>query len=656
MLESLHVKNLALIEEEEIFFGDAFNILTGETGAGKSVVLGSVNLALGAKSGSDIIRSGSDHALIELVFSLNENEIEKVKSLDLDVEDGSLIISRKISNGKSVCRVNGETVTASVLKKLSTVLIDIYGQNENQSLLKSSTYERMLDRYAGDCVILIQNDLKDERARYNELVNDLKPGEDDELESRFRFLGNAQKIMEAISETHRLTGYDDPGAIGNLIGSAVSRLNSVTGYDERIASLYKELSDAEEIISGFNRSLSSYEDDLTFDEEEFDRITQRLDLINSMKSRFGDSIEKILKSLSEKEARLDKLNDLDKYLADMEAEKERLHASMLDKCEKISALRSDSAVKLSDQLKEAMEGLNFQNINLRIDVKPDPSSITDTGYDEIEFLVSLNVGEELKPMQNVASGGELSRIMLAIKSVFAEDNDVSTLIFDEIDAGISGKTAFKVATKMNELSKDHQLICITHLPQIASMADTHFLIEKSVNEGRTITGIKKLDEEGSVKELARMLGCQTVTIRYYEREGLLREPERTERNYRLYGDSEIERLRFIRHCRLHGMNLAEIRELLAFRDNPTVSCDWINSLVERHIANVDAQIAALTHLRQHLQELLGKCSGGRRGGECGILASLNSGEECPYCKNLACGHAASNGGGAAVDVKKPQKM
>lgn len=540
MLESLHVKNLALIEEEEIFFCDAFNILTGETGAGKSVVLGSVNLALGAKSGSDIIRSGSDHALIELVFSLNENETEKVKALDLDVEDGSLIISRKISNGKSVCKVNGETVTASILKKLSTILIDIYGQNENQSLLKSSTYERMLDRYAGDSVILIQNDLKDERARYNELVNeldhenndnsvtdrekelleyeieqirnaDLKPGEDDELESRFRFLGNAQKIMEAISETHRLTGYDDPGAIGNLIGSAVSRLNSVTGYDERIASLYKELSDAEEIISGFNRCLSSYEDDLTFDEEEFDRITQRLDLINSMKSRFGDSIEKILKSLSEKEARLDKLNNLDKYLADMEAEKERLHTSMLDKCKKISALRSDSAVKLSVQLKEAMEGLNFQNINLRIDVKPDPSSITDTGYDEIEFLVSLNVGEELKPMQNVASGGELSRIMLAIKSVFAEDNDVSTLIFDEIDAGISGKTAFKVATKMNELSKDHQLICITHLPQIASMADTHFLIEKSVNEGRTITGIKKLDEEGSVKELARMLGGEDIT-------------------------------------------------------------------------------------------------------------------------------------------------
>ncbi len=540
MLESLHVKNLALIEEEEIFFGDAFNILTGETGAGKSVVLGSVNLALGAKPGADIIRSGSDHALIEIVFSLNEDEIRKVKALDLEVEDGSLIISRKIGNGKSVCRVNGETVPASVLKKLSSILIDIYGQNENQSLLKSSTYERMLDRFSGDSVTGIQMELKEERARYNEIVNelerenndstvtdrekelleyeieqirnaDLKPGEDEELEERFRFMSNSQKIREAIFETHRLTGYDEPGSIGNLIGNAVSRLNSVTGFDERIASLYRELSDAEEIISSFNRSLSSYEDDLTFDEEEFDLIGQRLDLINSMKSRFGDSIEKIMTVLSEKEARLDKLNNFDRYLDDLNKEKERLHGSMIDKCERISAIRSQSALKLSEELKDAMEGLNFQNIGLRIDVKPDPSSITDTGFDDIEFLVSLNVGEELKPMQNVASGGELSRIMLAIKSVFADDNDVSTLIFDEIDAGISGKTAFKVATKMNELSKGHQLICITHLPQIASMADTHFLIEKSVNDGRTITGIRKLDDEGSVNELARMLGGEDIT-------------------------------------------------------------------------------------------------------------------------------------------------
>ena len=540
MLESLHVKNLALIEEEEIFFGDAFNILTGETGAGKSVVLGSVNLALGAKPGADIIRSGSDHALIEIVFSLNEDEIRKVKALDLEVEDGSLIISRKIGNGKSVCRVNGETVPASVLKKLSSILIDIYGQNENQSLLKSSTYERMLDRFSGDSVTGIQQELKEERARYNEIVNelerenndstvtdrekelleyeieqirnaDLKPGEDEELEERFRFMSNSQKIREAIFETHRLTGYDEPGSIGNLIGNAVSRLNSVTGFDERIASLYRELSDAEEIISSFNRSLSSYEDDLTFDKEEFDLIGQRLDLINSMKSRFGDSIEKIMTVLSEKEARLDKLNNFDRYLDDLNKEKERLHGSMIDKCERISAIRSQSALKLSEELKDAMEGLNFQNIGLRIDVKPDPSSITDTGFDDIEFLVSLNVGEELKPMQNVASGGELSRIMLAIKSVFADDNDVSTLIFDEIDAGISGKTAFKVATKMNELSKGHQLICITHLPQIASMADTHFLIEKSVNDGRTITGIRKLDDEGSVNELARMLGGEDIT-------------------------------------------------------------------------------------------------------------------------------------------------
>ncbi|MCR4849833.1 MAG: DNA repair protein RecN [Lachnospiraceae bacterium] len=540
MLQSLHVKNLALIEEEEIFFGDALNILTGETGAGKSIVLGSVNLALGAKTGSDIIRSGSEYALVELVFSLNGEEEQKVRELDLDAEDGTLIISRKISNGKSVCRVNGETVPASTVKKLASFLIDIYGQNENQSLLKSATYERMLDKYAGKEVSSLQCELKSVRDKYNEICTELdredndssvtdrerelleyevlqirnaelKPGEDEELENRFRFLKNARKIAQAMSETHQLTGYDSPGAIGNLIGNAVSKLNSVAGFDDRIASLSRELSDAEEIISGFNRSISSYEDSLTFDEEEFDQIEQRLDLINSLKMRFGDSLEKISDALAKKEERLDKLSNFDKYLADLKNEKDRLHRSMIDICKKISDLRSGASRGLTEELQSAMEGLNFLNTDLRIDVNPNPDSITDTGYDNIEFLVSLNVGEELKPMQNVASGGELSRIMLAIKSVFADDNDVSTLIFDEIDSGISGKTAFKVATKMNELSKGHQLICITHLPQIASMADTHFLIEKSVSEGRTVTGINKLDDEGSVRELARMLGGEDIT-------------------------------------------------------------------------------------------------------------------------------------------------
>ncbi|MCR4788682.1 MAG: DNA repair protein RecN [Lachnospiraceae bacterium] len=541
MLDSLHVKNLALIEEEEIVFGEALNILTGETGAGKSIVLGSINLALGAKTGSEVIRSGAEYALVELSFSLNDEEIRRVRELDLDVEDdGVLIISRKIGNGKSVLKVNGETVTAALVKKIAAILLDIYGQNENQNLLKSSSYEKMLDEYAGDEVASLKKELKEKKNRYNGIVSELeeedrdtavtkreielleyeiatindaaiKPGEDEELESRFRLISNSRKIMEALSETHRMTGYDSPESVGSVLGNALSRIKSVASFDDKISELCEELSQAEDLIGDFNRALSSYEDGMSFDEEEFDRISSRLDFINDLKAKFGRSIEDIQRSLAEKEERLDKLVNHDSYIAGLKSERDALWKEMQGICERISGLRKNAASGLGKELKTAMEGLNFLNTELRIDVLPDPENIRDSGYDNIEFLISLNVGEGLKPMQNVASGGELSRIMLAIKSVFADAGDVPTLVFDEIDSGISGKTAYMVAQKMNELAGDHQLICITHLPQIASMADSHFLIEKSVSEGRTVTGIRKLDEEGSIRELARMLGNDDIT-------------------------------------------------------------------------------------------------------------------------------------------------
>lgn len=541
MLENLHVKDLALIEEADVSFGKGLNILSGETGAGKSIILGSVNLALGAKASSEVIRSGKESALVELTFFLNEEQINKVRAMDLDVgDDGEVLLQRKIMAGKSVCRLNGETISVGQLKELSGVLLDMYGQHEHQSLLKSSTYSKMLDNYAGGEVSLYQKELKEDLSKYRHLLAEregcdsdssvrerqaellrfeideienaaLKEGEDEELEKRFRFLSNARKIMEAVAQTHEAVGYEQDASAGTLLGYGVSRLKEIASFDDEAGALLEELTSVESLLSDFNRSLSTYEDRLSFDEAEFVSVEERLNLINKLKSKYGDSISKIQAALNEKSDELCKLENYEEYLAGLDKDIAHLKQNMLAKCAAVSSLRRSAATPLTASLKEAMEDLNFMDVSLEIRITPDEEKITENGYDNVEFLISLNTGEELRPMQNVASGGELSRIMLAFKSIFADKDDVPTLIFDEIDSGISGVTAYKVAKKMGRLSEDHQLICITHLPQIAAMSDEHFLIHKEASDGRTVTLIDRLDEEGSVKELARMLGSDTVS-------------------------------------------------------------------------------------------------------------------------------------------------
>ena len=546
MLDNLHVLNLALIDEADINLKDGFNVLTGETGAGKSIVLGSINLALGAKANSDVIRAGKDYALVELSFSLSDDEIAKIHNMGLSVEeDGSLVLSRKILPGKSVCRINGETISAHELKELSGILLDVYGQHEHQSLLKSSTYEKMLDEYAGSEVEKLQSKLSLLRRDYREAVSELesadtdasslarqaellsfeineiesaalKEGEDEELEKRYKFLSNALKIEEAVKEAHSYTGYENNASAGSLIGIGVSRLRSVASYDDGASSLTDQLSEIEALLNDFNRSISSYEDSLSFDEEEYTTVEERLNLINNLKSKYGSvngSIASVLAACEAKAAELDKLNNHEEYIASLRNRIDSLKTDMLEVCSKIHKLRMDAATPLCNKLVDAMVNLNFLDVQLKINIEPeeDISSIKDSGYDKVEFLICLNPGEELRPMQNVASGGELSRIMLAIKTVFANKDDVPTLVFDEIDTGISGRTAYKVAEAMEVLSKSHQLIAITHLPQITSRADNHLLIEKKVIDGRTVTTIDTLDYDSSVKELARMLGGDEIT-------------------------------------------------------------------------------------------------------------------------------------------------
>lgn len=538
MLRSLRVKNLALIRETEVEFGEGLNILTGETGAGKSLLIGSVNLALGGKFEKDMLRRGEENGLVELVFDCEEERLaEKLKSMDLEPsEDGTVILSRKLSSGKSICRINGETVTAKQVKELSELLIDIHGQHEHQSLLNKKKHMEILDAYAGaefaecagrvaalyhECTALekkITEETLDDTSRSREQslaefeqkeIADasLQPGEDEELEQAYRKMSNSRKIAESLAESYQLSGNDAEDGAGNSLSRALRALRSVTMYDPALEQMEEQLAEVENLLSDYNHDVSEYMSDLEFD----DRSTEdRLNTINHLKGKYGNTIEEILRYKEEKEAYLEKLADYDAYMQKLNAEWEEKRALLKKACEELSEIRRKNAAVLTQKLKDALIGLNFLTVEFDIAVRPG-QAITTKGYDDVEFLISTNPGESLKPLNQVASGGELSRVMLAIKTVLAGKDAIDTLIFDEIDTGISGRTAWKVAEQLSILAGAHQVICITHLPQIAAMADVHFIIEKSSTDDMTITDIHKVAEEESLAELARLLGSDALT-------------------------------------------------------------------------------------------------------------------------------------------------
>lgn len=541
MLENLHVKNLALIEEQEIPFSKGMNILTGETGAGKSIVIGSINLALGAKADKDYIRAGADYALVELVFSLNEQQCDQLREMELPVEeDHLLLLQRKIMPGKSICRANGESISASQLKKLSGCLLDMYGQHEHQSLLKPTAYKKMLDDYVGEEAELLKQKLKAELAEYRKSLEELEAqssdeesrnrqarllefeineieaaglnaSEDEQVEKKYHRLVNAKKTKEIIYAVHSLTGYEEEGSAGTAVGYALRELKTLGGEDEEAVSLMEQLADIDSLLNDFNRSMAQFRDSLDFDEEEFAALEERLNVLNHLKNKYGNSVEEILKTQEQKQKELDKLNNFEEYMCKLRQRMEEQKKSLSELCRQLSELRCKASQPLANKLKEAMIDLNFLNVDFSISVTPMEEEFHADGYDQVEFLISTNPGEMLRPLWQIASGGELSRIMLAFKTVFADRDETDTLVFDEIDAGISGKTAWKVAEKLGRLSKNHQIICITHLPQIASMEDVHFLIEKNVKGERATTDIRLLDEEESQGELARLLGSGEMT-------------------------------------------------------------------------------------------------------------------------------------------------
>ena len=541
MLQSLHVKNLALIRETEVEFGPGLNIFTGETGAGKSLLIGSVNLALGGKFEKEMLRKGADSALVELIFSEDDPRIrEFLCGMELEPqEDGTIIISRKFQAGKSFSRINGETVTAKQVKELAELLIDIHGQHEHQSLLHKKKHLEILDGYCGgeladasdrvrrlyaECATLrrrLESETMDEAAKEKEQAlaefewqeiqaANLVPGEDEELEESYRLMVNGRRIMEGLTESYRYTGGDFENGAGGALSRALRALRGVEMYHERIGELAGQLSEIDSLLADYNRDVAEFMNRTEFDSGDFSRVEERLNVLNRLKEKYGGSIQAVLAYGEERQRLLEKLSDYDSYMDRLEWELEEKQEQLRDACEKLSAIRRRNAEGLSLQLRESLRQLNFLTVEFEVAVRPE-QTITSDGYDDVEFLISTNPGEPLMPLGQVASGGELSRVMLAIKTVLAGKDDIGTLIFDEIDAGISGRTAWKVAQQLDAVSQSTQVLCITHLPQIAAMADTHFVIEKSSTQDDTITEIRQLEGDEDLNELARLLGGDTLT-------------------------------------------------------------------------------------------------------------------------------------------------
>ena len=540
MLQSLHVKNLALIDETEVNFGGGLNILTGETGAGKSIIIGSINLALGAKADKEMIRAGAEYALVELVFTVEEpGQISAIQELELPIEEGQIILQRKIMENRSQCRVCGETVTARQLRQLADILIDIHGQHEHQSLLKASRQMEILDAYAGAALAEKKKGLREVYRQYREKKQELSenevdeetrkrecslaefecqeieeaalvPGEDEEVEKAYRKMSNARKIREAAACAHGFCGYEEGGA-GSAIARAIREIKTVSAYDETLQDYERQLLDIDGLLNDYNRGMAEYLSGLEFDAEQFEQTKERLNLINHLKSKYGNSIVEIQEYQARAQEIIEKYQDYDAYRAKLSDETAALKKRALQLAKEISELRAKNAQTLAAQMRKALSDLNFEQSVFEIQVEQAEESLGENGFDQVIFLISTNPGEPVRELAQVASGGELSRIMLALKTVLADKDEIETLIFDEIDAGISGRTAWKVSEKMGILGKGHQLICITHLPQIAAMADTHYMIEKQVVDNRSITRIRELDQKESVEELARMLGGDEIT-------------------------------------------------------------------------------------------------------------------------------------------------
>lgn len=521
MLVQLHIKNIGIIDELTVNFDESLNIITGETGAGKSLIIDSINAISGSRVSKEIIRTGQDAAMVEAYFSNGDEEY---------------VLSREIFlNGRNICKINGKLATVSELKEISSKLIDIHGQHDNQSLLDPSTHLDLLDSFAGSNLFKLKEEYlqelekyrlvlanlkknfgdEQERARRIDLLNyqideiesaKLSINEENELNDKRKLILNAEKISNSLNNSHDVLNDN----VLDQVSSVIKMLSSISNYNKDYEDLVNELNEAFYNLQDANDTLSDFCNDVDFDEDEQSHIEERLDIISNMKRKYGKTIEEVLEYLGKMKEEKNYLENSEEIIAKLKNEQIEYENSLNNLSSKITEIRIECAKKIEKKINNQMQDLEMKKAYLEFEFK-ESSEYLDNGMDEVQLLICTNVGDELKPLSKIASGGELSRVMLAIKTVLGDYDQVSTMIFDEIDTGISGQAGKAVADKLKLISKNHQVICVTHLPTIVAAGSVNFYIDKYINNGKTKTRITKLDEEGVIKEIARVIAGKNIT-------------------------------------------------------------------------------------------------------------------------------------------------
>ena len=536
MITNLHIKNIGIIDDIEIDLGQSLNVLTGETGAGKSLIIGSLNIISGGRFSKDMIRKGETNSFVEVALYEPENE---------NAIDGTIIISREINvNGKNMCKINGRMVTVNELKEFMKKIIEIHGQNDSQNLLDNKEHIKYLDNFIGKEIKELKEKYKEQYIRYLEIKKELKEnygdekerqrkldllkyqfqeieeaelvdGEEEELANKQKIIINAEKIAKTLQEVDLSIGEN---AI-DIISNSIRNLEKIENFDSKYQETANNLKSAYYELQEVSIDITSYKDEVDFDEDEQKQIEERLDLIFSLKRKYGNSVKEILEYKEEVEQEIYRIDNLEEYTNNLKEEQKEVTKKLDNLARKIHNLREKNAVELSKEINKNLQDLEMKNAKVNIHTDYIEEEYYENGKDKVIFFIRTNIGEDEKELSKIASGGEMSRIMLAIKTVLASTDNTSCLVFDEIDTGISGKAANAVAEKLSKIAEKHQVLCISHLPNIAAVADYHYFISKSIVNDRTSTSIRQLNEEEKIHEIARISSGEIneISIKYAEK-------------------------------------------------------------------------------------------------------------------------------------------
>jgi len=542
MLTNLRIQNVALIDKVEVGFAPGLNVLTGETGAGKSIVVDSINFLLGGRPGRDFVRMGADFAHVEGILEFDDPAVKQgLFELGIDTQEPQIMLERTIqAGGKSVCRINGRVVTAGLLKDAASLLVDIHGQHEHQNLLNPVRQIGLLDQFCGEELAGLKSQLEQLLQRYRETdralkaitgvgnqrneqieiwrfqlgeieLAALKPGEEDELLAKRNRLGLVDKLSKNTGQAISLLygGYNSNSAT-DQVGRAATLISELAKLDPACEGLKANVAEASQLLSDIVAQLRNYEDELDANPFELEKLESRLDVIYRAKKKYGGTVEAVLQKREELTQRLDNLENSEAEIKRLQSQRRGIITEITAICDQMNALRKQTAAEISGGITVILKDLGMQSTSFSIAIERKTAFGPD-GNDVVDFMISPNPGEPEKPLRRIASGGEMSRVMLAIKTVMADADSINTVIFDEVDTGVSGRTAQQVAEKLMAISRRRQILCITHLPQIAAMADTHFLIEKQTQGERTVTKVFPLDRAAAAKELARLIGGAEIT-------------------------------------------------------------------------------------------------------------------------------------------------